>query len=241
MLKQPKAQAILQTRIDDLAQQYNKAKPVVDHYQTLKQNALTLHAAAKAAEADAQRLRAETRTLLGQLMGRPSKEIRTKNAEQRAAIEMAEDYRDLAENLNDDIILAHIDAHRAAEGIPGARNNIVNAYTDLMLEEALREIAPRLKYALRSIRDSRRYYSPEVLAYSKDPEGLREAHYRAFIMDAISRAIADAEPEPVPANVNEALAAYPRFSVPHLTPATIHRLKCEMDARRKQREAAARK
>jgi ElaB/YqjD/DUF883 family membrane-anchored ribosome-binding protein len=236
MLNKPANQARVTALVKDLADYHTKGKPLVDRYHELRQNSAALKASADAAEADARRLRGEIRELLNKLIGRPSKEMRAKSAEQRAAIELAEDYRELAQDLEDDIALAHIDACLASEDMPYRRNRIVAAYGELLLEETLADIAPRLKAAMDKIWNSGCYASDSDFTLIRDVAKERRARFNAYLCNAIHRATEKVEPIPTPAEITDALTAYPSTGLKTPTGMTIVKTRGEIEERRKAKE-----
>jgi ElaB/YqjD/DUF883 family membrane-anchored ribosome-binding protein len=236
MLNKPANQARVTTLIKELADYHTKGKPLVDRYHELSQNSATLKASADAAEADAQRLRGEVREMLSKLIGRPSKEMRAKSAEQRAAIEMAEDYRELAQDLEDDITLAHIDACLASEKMPYRRNRIVAAYGELLLEETLADIAPRLKAAMDNIWGSDCYASDSDFTLIQDVARARRESFNRYLCNAIYRATEKAEAIPTPADITDALKAYPSTGLKTPTTFTIVKTRREIEERHKAKE-----
>lgn len=239
MLNSPAYQARLNTVIEQLVEAYAAGKPLADQYNQLRQNATALKASADAAEADAKRLREEVREMLGQLIGRPNKEIRTKNAEHRAAIELAEDYRDLSQDLEDDIARAHIAATCPASEVSKLRTKLFNTYTDLVLEEAISEVAPRLKYAIGALSRSMHFLTDDeykVLVVS----GLNEPQmvYR-HVSNVLKRMMENVTPDPVPAELENILAKYPPFGVPYMTPASVHVARIKLEARQAKSDASS--
>lgn len=240
MLNNAANQARLNAIIEKLVATNDRAKPLADHYEQLRQSAATLNSSADAAEADARRLRGEVREMLGKLIGRPSKELRAKNAEHRAAIEMAEDYRELSRDLENDITRAHVAAVPPSEELSKIRTHLFNTYTDLMLEEAFAEIASRLKYAVLELSRSMHFLTEDeykVLVIS----GLNEPQmvYR-HLGRVMERMIETATPAPVPAELEDILAKYPPLGVPHMTPAMIHLAKIQIAARQTESDMASR-
>lgn len=242
-LKDPTRQARLQKDIDELYARYAQAKPLVEHFTTLKQNADALKASANAAETDAERVRGEVRELLTKLIGRPNKELRAKNAEQRAAIELAEDYRELCADMQDDITVAELAANLPACDTDYQRGKLLNTYCELLLEEAVNEIAPQLRYSFRRLRDTMYFTtSDERLVADLAGTTYDELVFR-FISQAISRAMKNAAPVTEPPEVLEVLQACPRYNIKKITPGMRQNIQFGLDKRRKEREAqvAARK
>lgn len=237
MLKNPARQDRLNKVIEELHTRYATAKPLVEHYTTLNQNSTALKASADAAEADAQRLRGEVRELLTKLIGRPSKELRAKSAEQRAAIELADDYRELSEGMQDDIIVAQLDANRPARDSDAQRRKLRNTYAELLLEETLSDVAPQLCYVFRRLRSTMYFVTDdEIRVANLAGTTYNELVYRV-ISQAIGRAIDKVEPAAEPPEIIEALNACPAFSIKEITPGTQHNIIIGLEKRQKEREA----
>lgn len=117
-------------------------------YTTAVANARTLEAAAQAAEADAERLREDIRETLRTLMGRPSRELRAKSAEQRAAIELATEYATLAAEVAQQTRRALLATSAPARRVNELRRQLLRAYAEELLRDTLAEVAPRLKTAI---------------------------------------------------------------------------------------------
>jgi hypothetical protein len=141
-----------QAQIDQQIAALAEAQAIFDTahaaYLTATRNDESLRNAAQAATAEAERARNGLREILRTAMGRPSKELHAKSAEQRAALELAEEYTALSVELVDEVELAHMKASPPALDVRQLRRTLARSYADALLAEVIDEVAPRLKLAL---------------------------------------------------------------------------------------------
>lgn len=148
MIKNPQTQEALDALKLGLKQAYAEFQAAHATLANLERNATTLQSAAAAAEVDAQRIREELRDMLRQSMGKPGKPLHQKTAEQRAAIELSEEYAALAKDLTIEIERARLHLSPPAQKVIRLRQTLARTFANALIAEAITEIAPRLKLGL---------------------------------------------------------------------------------------------
>jgi len=148
MIKNPKTQEALDALKVSLKLAYAEFQAAHATLANLERNTATMQSAAAAAEADAQRIRGELRDMLRQLVGKPGKPLRQKSAEQRAAIELGEEYAALAAELQMEIERARLQLSPPAQKVIRLRQTLARTFADALIAEAIADIAPRLKLGL---------------------------------------------------------------------------------------------
>lgn len=124
--------------------------------------------AAQAAEAEAVGFKEKARQLLRELMGKPDKKMHELRASERAAYSLAEDYRSFMVELELARDEAELAADEAAHRYVEARNQVITAYADILMQQALPGLDPllaALKMQERSLLSEGRFASWRQVGY----------------------------------------------------------------------------
>lgn len=126
----------------------------------LEENLRSLRAAATAAEEEARQHREALRDLMRETAGKPDRKLRQKSADQRTALELSEDYASIAVEAETEIKRTIVAMSEPAARAVELRRRLRQTFAQALLDEAIEEIAPRLKLALeiqRQQEDSERF------------------------------------------------------------------------------------
>lgn len=115
--------------------------------ENLKRNVRTLHASADAAEAQAEIHKRDLRMLIIDSLAKPSMKLHQASAEQRASLELAGQYRELAEEGEKQIGDLSAAASTKAKQLERLREQALSEYADLVIKEAFQPVAEKLRLA----------------------------------------------------------------------------------------------
>lgn len=174
---------------------YQAARAALD---TLDQNARTLRNSAAAAEADARQAREALRAQLQETMGKPSKQLHQKSAEHRAAIELSEEYFAIVADLEAQRGKPILDASDAAAAVIDRRKQLLHAYADAILAEAIGDIAPRLQLGLgiKQQLEGDEFFNDRIKVFWGDAQRLVMADLQELVASALRNP--DLEPAELP-------------------------------------------
>ncbi|NMG72284.1 hypothetical protein [Parazoarcus communis] len=205
MIKNPKTQETLDALKASLQQAYAEFQAARTTLATLEQNAATLRSAAAAAETDAGRIRGELRDLLRQSVGKPGKSLHQKSAEQRAAIELVEEYTALVADLKLETERARLKLTPPAEKVIRLRQTLARTFADALIGEAITEVAPRLQLGLliQAQLEDGEFFNERIKTHWGDAKRLVHADLAKSIATALSAA--DTPTLMLPDDLREAL------------------------------------
>ncbi|MDR1935945.1 MAG: hypothetical protein LBS49_10285 [Candidatus Accumulibacter sp.] len=151
MLENPKNMATVAAIIEKIDSAHAEFSELSRELEKIKGHRDTLLKAAAAAEEEAENVREELKQVMHDTAGKPGKTLLGKQAEHRAALEMAEDYKALAEEASDEAVEIRVKMSSPARDLERSRRELETSFPRLVIREAIESIAPSLKIALDSM------------------------------------------------------------------------------------------
>ncbi|PHV09893.1 hypothetical protein [Chitinimonas sp. BJB300] len=195
----------------------------------LRKEIATHQQSAQEAEAEAARLRAENKGLLRSFTSHLSPKCRELKAQERAAYTLAEDWRELASELEKGLDEADEDASEQWYRVVIAQNGLRECYSQALIEVGLSQLPPALKLGLQLQADCLASKGQHASWRLFDESSL-DAAWRELAPKLLAQCkqAVDIPDEAIRAGLQVA----DRGCVPELTPAQMH-------VRRYEREKAA--
>ncbi|GHT95335.1 hypothetical protein AGMMS49545_18110 [Betaproteobacteria bacterium] len=144
MLKNPENMATVNAIIEKIDRTYAEAAPLREKLATLEAHRSSMLKAAEAAEGRAEDSRAEMRLIMLETLGAPSKALLEKQAQHRSEIEMAEDYRILAQKVEEEGKEIHCQISPFIRQLNNERRRLELTFPRLLLKETLDSVHERL-------------------------------------------------------------------------------------------------
>lgn len=137
----------MEERLAQLRELKSEVGELIEPLENLKRNVRTLRASADAAAAKAEIHKQEFRMLIIDSLAKPSLKLHQASAEQRASLELADQYRELAEEGQKQIGDLTAAASTTAKQLERLREQTLNEYADLVIQEAFQQVAEKLRVA----------------------------------------------------------------------------------------------
>ncbi|GHU17789.1 hypothetical protein FACS189475_02180 [Betaproteobacteria bacterium] len=161
MLKNPENIAKVDAIAEEINKYYSEFSELRTALEKIESHRDTLLKAAEASKGEAENAHEELKQVMHATAGKPGKALMEKQAAHRAALEMAEDYKALAEEADKEAIEIRIQMSEPARNLEHSRRDLYKTFTRLVLEEAIGEIAQSLKIAYDAVYDE--YRRPEFM------------------------------------------------------------------------------
>jgi hypothetical protein len=137
----------MEERLAQIHELKSEVSESIEPLENLKRNVRTLHASADAATAQAEMHKRDLRMLIIDSLAKPSLKLHQASAEQRASLELAVQYRELAEEGERQIGDLTAAASTKAKQLERLREQTLSEYADLVIQEAFQPVAERLRVA----------------------------------------------------------------------------------------------
>lgn len=194
----------------------------------LEENLRSLRAAATAAEQEARQHREALREMMRETAGKPDRKLRQKSADQRAAIELSEDYASIAVEAETEIKRTVVAMSEPAGRVVELRRLLLQTFAQALLDEAIEEIAPRLKLALEiQRRQAGEPFNDRVLLHWGDADELMKSDLLKTIAEVLDHSDAIAS---IPDDLGSVLETTGVGDFKPLSPAQRINLTRELDA-----------
>lgn len=181
----------MEERIAQIRELKSEVVESIKPLENLKRNVRTLHASADAAAAQAEMHKRDLRMLIIDSLAKPSSKLHQASAEQRASLELAVQYRELAEEGEQQIGDLTAAASTKAKQLDRLREQMLSEYGDLILQDAFKKVVEELRtaFAIKHAFLSRSRFSSDRERYLGDAEAAVHAQMRV----ALERVLEGAE------------------------------------------------
>jgi hypothetical protein len=177
MLENPENVAKINAIIEEIDGAYAEFAPLREKLAKLEAHRETLLKAAEASEEEAGKIREEMKDIMRATAGKPDRALLEKQASYRSALEMAEDYKTLAQETEAEEIEIRCQIHPGADRLKRAHDRLDRTFARLVLKEALAGIRQSLKiaydFAVREYNSSNFTFRPHHVAMN-DEEIIQE-------------------------------------------------------------------